>query len=463
MTEYEYAEIFECQNSLFEFVQSVNREYKYIWYHKYIADKVQAVIEGRIKKLMLFIPPQHQKSTIASRVAPAWAFGKNYNLRVIHCAYGLDLVEGFSRDIQRIIDSDFYHKVFPETCLNGSNIRTVSQKNFIRTVEKWEIVGHKGSYFCAGVGGGISGKPCDIGIIDDPIKGAQDANSETIRNRIWEWYLQDFRSRLHNDSRQIIIQTRWHSDDLSGRILEIENDWEVISIPAIKEDNSNPDDIRNIGEALHPELHSVDRLEEMRKLSPRSFAALYQQGPTIEGGNIVKSEWFKYIDRSKINPFNVVFFADTAYTAKTSNDPSAIIATYYDNHNIYILNAVSIRLEFPELCKFINKWCLENGYAYGSKIYIEPKANGLSIIQQLKQDTGLNVLAGNKPETDKTTRLNVAAPSIEAGKIVLVNGDWNVDFVDEICGFPAKKHDEFVDLISYACEYHLNNTPLIIW
>lgn len=448
-----------CRKSLFEFIQSINIEYKYIWYHKVIADKVQDVIEGRIKKLMVFIPPQHQKSTISSRCAPAWALGKNPNLKIIHAAYGVDLVEGFSRDIQRIIDNEFYQVVFPETKLNNSNIRTQS-KNYVRTVEKWEIVNKKGSYFCAGVGGGITGKACDIGIIDDPIKGAMDANSPTVRNKVWEWYLQDFRTRLHNNSKQIIIQTRWHNDDLSGRILDRENDWHVVSIPAIKEDNNSDYDIRNIGEALYPQMHSVERLNEIKQLSPRTFAALYQQRPSIEGGNIIKREWFRFITADEFKRIvrqpKIDYFLDTAFTEKTSNDPSGIMATCFYNGNLYIYGADKVRLEFPELIKYIQSYVTTHGYTYSSAVYIEPKANGKSVIQQLKRETKLNIIEGISPKESKETRLNVASPTIQSGKVYLISDTWNEDFINEICAFPAAKHDEYVDLISYAIEHYFN-------
>lgn len=450
MNSLEFAEISLCRKSLFEFTQSFYREYEFIWYHELIANKVQDVIEGKIKKLMLFVPPQHQKSTIASRCAPAWGLGYNPNFRIIHAAYGVDLVEGFSRDIQRIIDNEFYSNVFPETKLNESG----KNKTYVRTVEKWDIINKKGSYFCAGVTGGITGKPCDIGIIDDPIKGAQDASSETIRNRVWEWYLQDFRTRLHNDSRQIIIQTRWHSDDLAGRILEVENDWEVITLPAIKEDYSNKEDKREIGEALYPGMHSLERLEEIKKLSPKNFAALYQQNPVIEGGNIIRLEWFKYTDKKPV--LNIDFWIDTAYTEKTKDDPSGIIATGFDGRYMYVINAKKVRFEFPELVNFIINWTKENGYTFSSKIHIEPKASGLSVIQQLTKETKLNIVRTKTPKEDKTTRLTVASPSIETGKVILINGTWNTEFIDEICGFPAKKHDEYVDLISYAIDYYFN-------
>lgn len=454
------AELLLAKNELFEFVKSVYKHYEFIWYHKLISDRIQNVIEGNTKNLMLFVPPQHQKSTIASRAGIAWALGKNPNLRIIHCAYGSDLVEGFSKDIQRIIDSQFYNSVFENTVIGGNG--------YVKTVEKWEIKDKKGSYVCAGVGGGITGKSCDIGIIDDPIKGAESANSQTIRDKIWDWYLQDFRTRLHNDSRQIIIQTRWHDDDLAGKILKQEPEkWEVISLPAIKDFDSIIGDNRKEGEALHPSMHSLERLLEIKKLSPRTFAALYQQKPVIEGGNIIKSEWFNECELSYLQSLTKIpkidFFLDTAFTKKTTNDPSGIIATTFIGNKLFILNASKVRLEFPDLIKYIETWTKENGYTNTSSIRIEPKANGISIIQVLKKS--FNVVSINSKITtvDKETRLSCSAPFVESGKVYLVKGIWNDLFKDEICGFPNKKHDEYVDLISYAIDYYSKQNSQSDW
>jgi predicted phage terminase large subunit-like protein len=463
VNEYNIAEQILCQRSLFEFLQSQYREYSWNWHHILIADKIQQVIEGKIKRLMLFVPPQHQKSTIASRAGIAWAFGKNPDFRIVHCAYGSDLVEGFSRDVQRIIDNEFYNSVFPNTYLGASNVRTDAKKGYVRTVERFEIVGAKGSYFCAGVGGGITGKSCDIGVIDDPIKGASSANSKTIRDGIWEWYLQDFLTRLHNDSRQIIIQTRWHHDDLAGRLLKKEADkWHIVNIPAIKEDNSNEYDHRAIGEALYPQMHSLERLLEVKERSPRTFAALYQQRPTVEGGNIVKSDWFKIIDKApKTSSIN--FFVDTAYTENKTNDPTGIIATSYHNGTIYIHKAEKFYLEFPKLVDKLQAWTKENSYGNASTIRIEPKASGLSVIQYLKTKTNLNVVNTQTPKDSKETRLNVASNSIESGRVVLELGAWNNEFIDELCLFPQAEHDEYVDLICYAIDYYTKSNTSIIW
>jgi len=276
----------KSKSDLISFIQYNNNSYTAKWFHKIIAQKCEKVITGEIKKLMIFVPPQHGKSEIVSRNLPAFALGVNPNLKIAGCSYSADLSEGFSRDIQRTIDSESYQEIFPETTLNGSNIRTDAKKGFIRTVEKFEIVGKKGSYKAVGVCGALTGNTVDIGIIDDPVKDAIEANSYTYRERVWDWYVNVFCTRLHNESRQIIMMTRWHDDDLAGRLLKLEPEaWNIVCFEGICENKYNYD-IRNIGEALWEEKHSKERLLHIMSLSPQTFGALIQQNPiTAQSGN----------------------------------------------------------------------------------------------------------------------------------------------------------------------------------
>ena len=446
-----------------QFIPYINPTYDRQWFHAEIADRCQALFEGRIKNLMVFLPPQHGKSEIISRQFPAWALGKDPDLKIVGCSYSADLAQQFSRSIQRTIDSEDYNTIFPNTILNGSQTRTAI-RGYLRNVDQFEVVGHRGFYKSVGVGGSLTGTPVDIAIIDDPVKDALEAYSATYRERIWEWYTSVLLTRLHNNSRQLFIMTRWHEDDLAGRILQREAErWEVLSIPAIREstDDGNPLDPRKVGEALWESKHSITRLAAAQQRSPRVFAALYQQRPTIEGGNIVKREWFRTITAAQFNNMHgsepIVFFLDTAYTDKTVNDPSGIIATCKIGNEVFITNARKVNMKFPDLLRFIPQYVREQGYTQASSIRIEPKANGLSVIDQLREVSRLNVVATPSPSDSKETRLNAASPSVEGGRVVLVEGAWNEDFIDEVCGFPAKPHDEYVDVLCYACNYHLDN------
>lgn len=450
----------DAPENFFKFVHYVNPTYKGQWFHKVIADHCQMLMRGVIRNLMVFVPPQHGKSELISRCFPAWALGKNPDLKIVGTSYNANLAKQFSRSIQRIIDSKEYQSIFPETYLNGSNIRT-DVRGYLRNVDIFETVGHRGFYKAVGVGGSLTGTPVDIAIIDDPVKDAMEAYSSVYRERVWDWYTSVLLTRLHNESRQLFIMTRWHDDDLAGRILKKEPDkWTVLSIPGIREgmNDGNDFDPRNVGEALWEERHSLARLLDQQRRSPRFFSALYQQRPTIEGGNIIKEQWFNRISmvefKKKHKDEPIIFFADTAYTEKTVNDPTGIIGTCMIGGDIYVTCAKKVNMKFPDLCRLLPGYVRDNGYNKRSTLRIEPKANGLSVIDQLRESTDLNVVATDSPKDSKETRLNAASPYVESGRVYLVDGDWNDMFIDEVCGFPAKPHDEFVDLLCYCIDYH---------
>ncbi len=446
------------------FLDYSNPSYSRQWFHTLIAEKCQQLIQGTLgsDRLMLFMPPQHGKSEVVSRKLPAWALGYNPLLKIVGTSYSADLAQGFSRSIQRTIDSTEYSEVFPNTFLNNQRIKNDDRRSWVRNVDMFETVGYGGFYKAVGVGGSLTGTPADLGIIDDPVKDALEAGSPTYRQRVWEWYTDVFLTRLHNESKQILIMTRWHEDDLAGRLLKSEPEkWVVINIPAIREDMSNNEDPRKVGEPLWEERHSLQRLRDVEQRSPRTFAALYQQRPVINGGNIVKRDWFKHISIAEFKRIYheepVVFFLDTAYTDKTQDDPSGIIATCKIGNDLYITHAQKVLMRFPDLLRFIPEYAKQHGYSRRSSIRIEPKANGISVIDQLKATTGLNVVATPSPKDSKETRLYAASPTVESGRVILVDGAWNEPFMDEVCGFPSNLHDEYVDILGYAIDYHIAN------
>lgn len=427
------------------------------WFHKEIAKACQAVYEGRIKKLMLFIPPQHGKSSLASQMFPAWVIGNNPAYRIINASYSADLATSFAKTVQRIITDDRH------TIMFGNPLQGVD--GLVKNADYFELA-RGGFYKAVGVGGALTGRPADIAIIDDPVKDAMEAHSVTYRNRVWDWYVNVLETRLHNNSGVILIQTRWHDDDLSGRLIKHEaKKWHIIRIPAIREDNENPADPRHVGEALWPEKHSLERLLEQKARSERTFAALYQQRPSVDGGNIIRSDWFQIITAHDLHSIRnnapLTFFVDTAFTDQQKNDPTGIIGTVKLGANLYITAAAKVRMTFPELVRWMPNWAYNNGYSEGSSIRIEPKANGISVIQQLRATTGMNISQTPAPTEGKETRLNVASPTVECGRVYLVDGSWNDEFITEVCGFPSTPHDEYVDLLCYAIDHHIgikNNT-----
>jgi predicted phage terminase large subunit-like protein len=392
-------------------------------------------------------------SELVSRQLPAWALGINPSLKIVAASYSSDLSQQFSRSIQQTLASEEYKAIFDGTQVGG--------KGYSHTLEMFEINGSRGFYKAVGVMGGLTGTPADIAIIDDPVKDALEAYSPTYRERVWDWYNSVLLTRLHNDSKQIFIMTRWHDDDLAGRILKREpQNWEVLSIPAIceQEDDGELHSGRHIGEALWENRHSLERLQQAQARAPRFFSALYQQHPTIEGGNIIKREWFRFISKHNFEQEHaranqpVQFYVDTAYTENIKNDPTGIIGVELIDSTLYVFCAKQVRMKFPDLCRFLPVYVRDNHYDYNAQIHIEPKANGISVVDQLRESTQLNVIYTETPRDSKEARLNAASPFVESGRICLVLDDWNEIFIDELIGFPAAAHDEFVDLLCYAID-----------
>ncbi len=449
----------EAPTSFAHFLGYSNPKYELEWFHKLIADHCQMLLEGKIKNLMVFMPPQHGKSEIISRNFPAWAFGQDPDLKIASCSYSSDLSEQFSRSIQRTIDSKEYQQIFPETYLSGSSQAKNDTRSFIRNVDFFEIVGHRGFYKAVGVGGSLTGTPVDIAIIDDPVKDAAEAQSVTYRQRVWDWYNTVLTTRLHNHSCQLFIMTRWHEDDLAGRILKHEPDeWTVLAIPALCEtENDGGASERHIGDPLWPSHHSKEKLEKQRSRSPREFSALYQQHPVIEGGNIVKRDWFRTISMAEFQALRfrepMHFYLDTAYNKKkkgSDNDPSGILAACKIGTNIYLYDAQKVYKEMPDLLRFLPEYMNAHEGNSESKLHIEPKANGESVVQMLREISELNVKETPIPVDSKEVRFRVVSPRIECGRVYIVEGSWNDDFLDEVCGFPALSHDEYVDILGYA-------------
>ncbi len=321
-----------------DFVTYVHEGYEMKWFHSYICDKLTKFSRGDIKKLMVFMPPQHGKSQLTTRLYPAYHLGVKPNSKVVVSSYNATLASRFNRDIQRVIDEDKYHEIFPETLLNESNVVTVSD-NYLRNSEIFEIVGHKGFLKTVGRGGALTGTPVDIGIIDDPLKDRAEAQSPVIKEALWAWYCDVFETRLHNESQQILIQTRWDTDDLAGRLLKRDDDWEVITLEAIKETDFDYDP-REMGEALWPDKHSLDRILKVKETSPITFGSLYQQNPKpTEGMGILwNRSLIKRCQTTNI-PENLrtVVAIDPAVTSNANSDETGIVVVGTDGSHKYVL------------------------------------------------------------------------------------------------------------------------------
>jgi hypothetical protein len=274
------------RRDLLRFAGVMHPSYKWNWHHRTIADTLNRFFSGELKRVMVFVPPQHAKSELTSRLFPAWALGKNPDLKIVLASYSASLAESMNRDVQKFIDSEEYGEMFPDTRLQSSGVGG----KYIRNAERFDIVDRAGYLKTVGVGGSLTGTPADIAIIDDPHKDREEAKSALISQKVWDWYTDVLKTRLHNDSGVLLIQTRWDDMDLAGRLLKQMHEamsrgddnieyWTVICFPAIKENDSNPDDPRKVGEALWPEKHSLKRLLEIKATSLRTFQSLYQQNP----------------------------------------------------------------------------------------------------------------------------------------------------------------------------------------
>lgn len=294
------------------------------WFHKTICDTLDKFKKGEIKKLMVFMPPQHGKSELTTRTFPLYLLGQNPNTKIAIASYSATIASYFGDQLDRRMDNGLFRSVFNVSL-------PVRGDGYKRNSEIIEIPNHEGYLLTVGRGGSLTSKSVDIGIIDDPLKDREEARSITIREKLWEWYTDVFETRLHNNSQQILIQTRWDQDDLAGRLLERDNDWTVLTFPAIKEKDIKDYDPRKEGEALWPEKHSLDRILKVKEKSPITFNSLYQQDPKPSTEALIFGNWGE-ID-SFPDDCEVEFYGlDFGFT----NDPTALVRIGKKNTRIFV-------------------------------------------------------------------------------------------------------------------------------
>ena len=379
---------------------------------------------------MLFVPPRHAKSETVTVRLPAYWLERWPDQRVIIGAYNQTLANKFSRKCRKIAS--------PRTEL--SRERTA--------VEDWETE-MGGGLRAVGVGGGITGMGGNLIIIDDPVKNREEANSETYRGKVWDWYTDDLYTRLEPGGVMILIMTRWHEDDLAGRIIASEDgpNWEVISLPAIAETDDPMG--REEGVALCPERYDENALASIRSVMGGSFQALYQQRPSAEEGDIFKREWWRY-HREVPKLTQIIQSWDTGFKTKDQNDFSVCTTWGVTDTGFYLMDRWKEKVEFPVLKRTVislsNKW---NPHA----VLIEDKASGQSLIQELKAKTTIPI----RPvpvDTDKVARANAITPTIEAGNVFLPqDAHWLQDYIDELATFPSGTHDDQVDSTTQFLNY----------
>ena len=299
-----------AQRHLLDFTTTTKKNFRTNWHHERICDKLDAFARGEIPRLMIFMPPRHGKSELASRRLPAFLLGNNPDKQVISASYSSGLAEKMNRDVQRIIDSPEYKQIFPHVQLPRPGDRTRVRNN-----QEFELVGRLGAYRCAGVGGPITGTGGDFIILDDPIKNMDEANSPTMREKVWDWYTSTLYTRLEgeiaddgqesqSDGAICVIITRWHEDDIAGRLLEKAktdpdaDQWEIVEFPAIRNDMNNEDDPREIGQALWPQKYPIRRLKKIKaSVGSKVWESLYQQNPLPGDTAIFKKSDMKFYTR----------------------------------------------------------------------------------------------------------------------------------------------------------------------
>ena len=307
-----------ARRNLLWFAQYMDSAFQPTPFHKAYYRVLDLFAKRKIKNLIIQAPPQHGKSQGSSRFLPADMLGLYPDLRICICSYAATIAKDFNRDVQRLIDNDKYRAVFPDTFLNGSNVVTVAN-NYLRNSDVFEIVNHRGSLRVVGRGGSLTSKTVDVMIFDDLYKDSSEANSPQIRATAWDWYTKVAKTRLHNDSQQLIVFTRWHPEDIIGKIIESENvifaerwedfdnipsgAWVLVNFEAIKTGTPTEIDGREQGEPLWRERHSLERLLEAKRLDPVGFQCLYQGNPGDATALLYqpfktwvqKEEWGQYV------------------------------------------------------------------------------------------------------------------------------------------------------------------------
>jgi len=424
-------------------------EYEVNWHHRLIFDVLDKFIHtDEIKRLMIFAPPRNGKSEIVSRRFPAFLFGINPKIKIIACSYSSDLTSMMNRDVQRIIDSNEYKKIFPDVLLNGSNVRTSG--NWLRNSDIFEIVNHGGVYRSCGVMGGITGQGCDILIIDDPIKNQEEADSKVYRDKIFDWYASTAYTRLEKDAKIVLMMTRWHEDDLAGRLLDAAKNpdadqWVVVKFPAICEEKEKE---RDIGEALWPTKYSLETLGTIKAtVGARVWNSLFQQRPSASEGGIFKRQFWRFYEAFPSKFDKIIQSWDLTFKKKDDNDFVAGHVIGKIGANIYLLDRIHARMSFTESLVAVENLSMKWPDARAK--YIEAKANGDALVDILKDKVPGLILV--EPKGGKYARANAITPYHEAGNLFLPSPKicaWVSEFIEQHANFPNDKHDDDVDAFS---------------
>jgi predicted phage terminase large subunit-like protein len=443
-----------CRRSFYRFVQEFWYEIipetpVWNWHIKHLCDELQylnSFVVARKPKpydLIINIPPGSTKSTIASQMYNAWIWTVDPAQRIISSSYSKALSLSHSVKTRDLVTCDKYKTLFPEVVLKYDQ---TAKSDFRNT--------KGGQRFTTSTNGSVTGIHGHQVILDDSMNPTQ-AASEAERKTSNEFNTTTISQRKVDKAvaPTILIMQRLHEEDTTGAMLAKKNKKiKVICLPAEDRGNVQPPELAEnyVDGLLDPIRLSAEVLAEAKEdLGTYGYEGQFSQNPAPPEGGLIKKAWFEIIEwdpNFATLPWD--FVADTAYTSDEKNDPSGYLAYTKINNDFIIRSAQLEFLEFPDLCKALPAFAHLNGYSRRSKIEVEPKASGKSLVQTLKRQTELNIKEGKPPAKDKTARVNDSSPTLEAGRVKLIRGLWNKEFLEQLAIFPNGKHDEYVDCLT---------------
>ena len=427
------------------------------WHIELICDRLEQVRGGKIRRLIINLPPRGLKSMLVSVAFPAFLLGHDPSTRIIVASYGADLAGKFGADTRAVMQSRWYQDLFPGARLLSA---APAAGDFSTTLQ--------GGRLAVSAGGPITGRGARLIVIDDPLK-ASDAASDVERERINAWFDQNIVQRLDDKKTDaiIVVMQRLHDEDLTGYLLE-KGGWEHLRLPAIAEEDeyfrlASGDRVgRKAGEVLHPAREPLEILEALKhSIGAYDFAGQYQQDPAPREGGLVRAEHFPRQSPENVQFDMVVQSWDTAHKTGEFNDYS-VCTTWgrTPEQRYHLLDVFRAKLAFPQLVARVQ--ALHDQYHPGT-ILVEDSASGASLIQSLRQDSSLPIKA-IRPEGDKVTRLNLLTGVIESGHVILPpEAPWLDDFLLEITRFPRAKHDDQVDSFTQALAWMRGATQHAFW